>query len=143
MAALEEMYLDLKAMPHDSSWAAAVDAATKAFQKIKDNHSKVYTSLHMFGRFTNARMESVRAKALRRAPRHAGPKIDAQPTSVSRRSGGHTLRLGGKRRLSAGRPKKVTTGVDHNYKQPDTRPRVLAPHKLANSVAEVRRHPKF
>lgn len=67
----------------------------------------------MFGRYTNTGMASVRSRATRRAARHAGPAIHAQPTSVARRK----VRLGGRHRLAAGRPTKVMTGPDHFYCQ--------------------------
>ena len=123
----------------DVSLAAPALAAVKAFQRISNNPSKIATALHMFARYTNTRLASVRSKAIRRAPRHAGPMIPAQPTSQARR---RTLKIGGKRRIVAGRPKTVTTGPDHVYSQPSKKTRVLAPHYMANSVSENKRHPK-
>lgn len=136
---LTGMYEDMLAkVSSDSSLAVAVVAAVKAYQKIQNNAAKLSTAWHMFGRYNNTRLASVRSTAIRRAARHAGPAIHAQPTALSRRK----VRLGGKRRLNAGRPAKVTTGPDHVYSQPSKRVRAIAPHDMAHSIAESKRHPK-
>lgn len=60
----------------DPSFSASAVAAVKAFKRIKDNPSKIITALHMFGRYLNTGLASVRSRAIRRA---------AKPTAVARR----------------------------------------------------------
>ncbi|KAF1395471.1 hypothetical protein PFLUV_G00011860 [Perca fluviatilis] len=100
-AGFAEMCQELSAMVNsDASFTASSIAAVKAFKTIKDDPSKIMTALHMFGRSKNTSLASVRTGAIRRAARHAGPTIHAQPTAVARR------------------PAKVTAGHDHVYSQP-------------------------
>ncbi|KAJ8286453.1 hypothetical protein GJAV_G00039410 [Gymnothorax javanicus] len=122
----------------DSSYTAAAVAAVKAFNKIKDSPSKIISALHTFGRNKNTGSASARSRAVCRAVRHAGPAIHAQPTAVARRE----LRLGGRRHLVTGRPRRLATGPDHVYGQPAEEVRTPAPHYLANSVLEGESHPK-
>lgn len=93
-AGITEMFEDMLAkVGSDSSLAVAVVAALKVYKKIQNNPAKLSTAWHMFGRDNNTRLASVRSTANRRAARHAGPAIHAQPTALSRRkvhSGGKT-----------------------------------------------------
>ena len=95
-----------------------VAAMVKRFNHIKGNPSKLLSALHMFGweHGATARLASQRAKTLRRLTNRAGPTITAQVTSVARRK----MKVGGRRRLTGGRPKKsgFTTSADHRYTVP-------------------------
>lgn len=99
-AGITEMFEDMLAkVGSDSSLAVAVVAALKAYKKIQNNPAKLSTAWHMFGRYNNTRLASVRSTAIRRAARHAGPAIIAQPTALSRRK--VHLGRGGRQRLNA------------------------------------------
>ena len=69
------------------------------------------SAMHTFGRSGTNSVASKRAQALRRVANRAGPGIAAQPSSICRRK----VKLGGKRRLVAGRPKKTVLTTDHRY----------------------------
>lgn len=111
-------------------------AMIKTFNKLKGNPSRLLSAFHMFGRYGTYSQASQRAQALRRVVNRAGPSIAAQPTSVARRK----MKLGGRRRLTAGRPKKSVASMDHRYSHP--KGVRSGTHSLSKAVEGCRSNPK-
>lgn len=101
----------------------AGSAFLKAFNRLKGNPSMLQAAMHMFGRHGASSQAWKRTKDLRRAPNCAGPSTATQPTS-------RKVKLGGRRRLTAGSPKKNVATVDHRYSNPN---RVKSPSKTQSS----------
>ncbi|XP_056150733.1 uncharacterized protein LOC130125243 [Lampris incognitus] len=111
-------------------------AMLKTFNKIKGNPSMLLSALHMFGRCGTNSQTSQQARALQRVANRAGPSIAAQPTSVARRK----MKLGDRRRLTAGRPKKSVAAMDHRYSYP--KGVRYGTHSFSQAVEGGRSNPK-
>lgn len=111
----------------------AVTAFIGNYKKITTD-SHLVSALHMFGK------NVVTSKTKSRASFHSSSKIGVQPTAVSRRK----MAMGGKRRVSSGRPSKASFVAEHGYGKRKATPslqcmpkkRSVAPHSLTHCVAE-------
>ncbi|XDV20330.1 hypothetical protein PO909_025679 [Leuciscus waleckii] len=103
----------------------------KQLEKMQHNPTQLVSVFYCFGKGMSV---SKRAAVLRRPARRPGPIIGCQPTAVARRS----TKTGSRRHLTAGCPRKSTSGSEHDYSRHTGKggKRVVRVHpKLSESVA--------
>ncbi|XP_050960534.1 uncharacterized protein LOC127161828 [Labeo rohita] len=98
----------LSELAENADYSDALTTMAKLLEKMKRNPTQLISAFYCFGKGMSA---SKRAAALRRAARRPGPIIGCQPTAVARR----TTKTGSRRRLTAGRPRKSSSGLEHDY----------------------------
>ncbi|XP_065107484.1 uncharacterized protein [Paramisgurnus dabryanus] len=114
-----------------SDYSDAMNTMAKQLEKMQHNPSQLISAFCCFGKGMSV---SKRAAALRRAARRPGPIIGCQPTAVARR----TNKFGSKRRLTAGRPRIIFSGSEHDYSRHagnGGKMAVRVRHRLSESVA--------
>ncbi len=99
------------------NYSDAMTTMAKLVEKVQHNLTQLISAFYCFGKGMSV---SKCAAALRRAARRPGPIIGCQPTAVARR----TTKTGSRRRLTAGCPRKSSSGSEH----------VRVRHKLSESV---------
>ncbi|XP_016364069.1 uncharacterized protein LOC107705329 isoform X3 [Sinocyclocheilus rhinocerous] len=118
----------LSEMAENSDYSDAMTTMAKQLEKMQHNPTQMISAFYCFGKGMSV---SKRAAALRRAARRPGPIIGCQPTAVARR----TAKTGSRRRLTAGRPRKCSSGSEHDYSRYTGKRAVRVRHKLSESVA--------
>ncbi|XP_062289944.1 uncharacterized protein LOC133994660 isoform X2 [Scomber scombrus] len=109
----DSMIKEFSAMVQSNEgFQGAASAFIKTFHRLKGNPSMLQSAMRMFGRYDGSSLVSKRA--LQRAANCAGSSIATQPSSVTRRK----VKLGGRRRVTAGRPTKNVATMDHRYSYP-------------------------
>ncbi|XP_067259169.1 uncharacterized protein [Chanodichthys erythropterus] len=121
----------LSELAENSDYSDAITTMAKQLEKMQHNPTQLISAFYCFGKGMSV---SKRAAALRRAARRPGPIIGCQPTAVARR----TNKTGSRRRLTAGRPRKSSSGPEHDYSRytgKGGKRAVRVRHKLSESVA--------
>ena len=141
--ALSQMFDDIsgKLSSNPEVFAAPVKAFLTSYKKLKGDSSLV-SAMTMFGKYAGVSLArrniTGRKSSTMVFPSRSTGSIGVQPTAVSRRK----LRLGGRKRLTSGRPTKEARVVEHGYArgqglQGSTLPKVkraAAPHCLSHVV---------
>ena len=137
---LHQMFEDIreKLSSDPGLFEAPVKAMVTSYKKIKSDGS-LTAAMRMFGKYSGVNLAR-RKLGRKQAPSRGTGSIAVQPTAVSRRK----LQLGGRRRLSSGRPTKEARVVEHGYaiartqepsgSRPPKRKRASAPHCLSRVV---------
>lgn len=140
---LSQMFDDMKEKlsSNPELFHGPVKAMLTSYKKIRSDSSLV-SALSMFGKYTGVnlarrKLTGKKGSAMPLPSRSTG-SIGVQPTAVSRRK----QKLGGRKRLSSGRPTKQARVVEHGYargQEPQgstlpKRKRASAPHCLSRVV---------
>ncbi|XP_059425987.1 uncharacterized protein LOC132160262 isoform X2 [Carassius carassius] len=118
----------LSEMAENPDYSNAMSKMAKQLEKMQHNQTQLISAFYCFGKGMSV---SKRAAVLRRAARRPGPIIGCQPTAVARR----TAKTGSRQRLTAGRPRKCSSGSEHDYSRYTGKRAVRVRHKLSESVA--------
>ena len=120
-------------------FSSPVQAMLSGYKKLRGNNSLV-SAMSMFGRYCGINLAkrgtTTKRKAAGLVPT-SGPSIGVQPTAIARRR----VKLGGRRRMTRGRPTKEAAIVEHGYARGSQsqsglpkRVRVAAPHSLSHAT---------
>ncbi|XP_011669803.2 uncharacterized protein LOC105440902 [Strongylocentrotus purpuratus] len=114
-----------------------VNAMYHTFQKMTDNN--MVSAMFMFGKYGTTNLAPRRF--LGSSLGSHGPNIGVQPTAIARRKAA----MGGRRRLTSGRPTKDAAVAEHGYSRTRServlgvhqtkRSRVAAPHSLSHATS--------
>ncbi|KAK2829475.1 hypothetical protein Q7C36_017465 [Tachysurus vachellii] len=114
-----------------SVWSATQDFIN-GIERLHHNPAKLASAMHAFGRYSCLLMKK-RAKTMRRGFQCAGLAIATQPTAMRRKQ-----KPGGRRRLTVGRQGNATSGLDHEYSQPEKRQRCSGSHGYSHGMSKTK-----
>ncbi len=106
----------LSELAENSDYSYAMTTMAKQVEKMQHNPTQLISAFYCFGK----------GMSLGRAARRPG-----QPTVVARR----TIKTGSRLRLTAGRPRKNSSGSEHDYCRHARKRAVRVHHTFSESVA--------
>ena len=120
------------------TFAEPFKAMIRSYKRLKTK-SNLVSAVRMFGRYSGVNLARRKVTPKTKGTgilQASGPSISVQPTAIARRR----VKIGGRRRLTAGRPTKQAAVVEHGYargsksSQLPRKRRAAAPHSLSHAV---------
>ncbi|XP_030839653.1 uncharacterized protein LOC115923335 [Strongylocentrotus purpuratus] len=127
--------MEEKLQQDPDTFAEPFKAMLKSYGRLKTKNNFV-SAIRMFGRYSGINLARRKVKPKVAGMQVSGPSIGVQPTAIGRRR----VKLGGRRRLTGGRPTKQEAVVEHGYARASSssqlpcKKRVAAPHSLSHAV---------